>query len=114
MSDLGVYIHVPFCKHACPYCDFYKIELRAIPAATRLAFIDVVQQEFLLHVTANPGLVERRLESIYFGGGTPSTLKPEQVGDFVAFLKSSFAGADSAAMSVWALRSTSTSGGRLA
>lgn len=96
MNDLGLYIHVPFCKHACPYCDFYKVELRAIPAATRLAFIDVVQQEFLLHVTANPGLVERRLESIYFGGGTPSTLKPEQVGDFVTFLKSSFAGAPTA------------------
>ncbi|MCC6547899.1 radical SAM family heme chaperone HemW [Candidatus Sumerlaeota bacterium] len=92
MTDLGLYIHVPFCKHACPYCDFYKLELRAIPAATRLAFTSVVEQELILHLTAHPDLAERRLETIYLGGGTPSTLKPELVGGLVSFLQRAFQG----------------------
>ncbi|MDX2175079.1 MAG: radical SAM family heme chaperone HemW [Candidatus Sumerlaeia bacterium] len=82
-GTLGLYVHVPFCKHACPYCDFYKLELRDRPARARLEFPDAVAAELRLHLAADPSLRRRTLDTIYFGGGTPSTLVPEAVGDLI-------------------------------
>lgn len=76
---LGLYLHVPFCKHACPYCDFYKIELRDRPARDRLDFPERLARELELLLAAHPGLSARPLATIYFGGGTPSTLEPGSV-----------------------------------
>jgi len=93
-GDLGIYIHVPFCKHACPYCDFYKIELRDRPARARLEFPAMLAMELRLLMAEYPDLPARPLSTIYFGGGTPSTLVPEAVGDLVAELKGAFVSAD--------------------
>ncbi len=68
----GVYLHIPFCKRLCAYCDFYK--------SVRLGLIDEV-------VTAmHRELLERRdylhdpkIETLYFGGGTPSLLPVERL-----------------------------------
>lgn len=75
-AGLGLYIHAPFCKHACPYCDFYKFELRDRPARERLDFAPRVAAEHALLLDAEPGLAQRPIETIHFGGGTPSTLPP--------------------------------------
>ncbi len=89
-KSLGLYIHVPFCKHECPYCDFYKLELRSRPARSRLDFPDRLDKELQLLLAAYPRLAGRRLETIYFGGGTPSTLVPESVGSLIQRLQSRF------------------------
>jgi oxygen-independent coproporphyrinogen-3 oxidase len=83
---LGLYIHVPFCKHACPYCDFYKIELRERPARERLEFPAIVRQEHELLLGAHPNLLHRAIDTIYFGGGTPSTLSPPTVAELIRHL----------------------------
>lgn len=82
---LGLYFHVPFCKHACPYCDFYKMELRDRPARTRLEFPALLAREHALLLAAHPHVAERPPTSIYFGGGTPSVLRP---GDVKALINS--------------------------
>jgi len=72
----GIYIHIPFCKQACHYCDFhfstsltYKAELlNALHQEIRL------QKDFLNGET---------IETIYFGGGTPSLLEGEEISQII-------------------------------
>lgn len=90
-DSFGIYIHVPFCKHECPYCDFYKMELRDRPARVRLDFPGQIAAELALYIQENPQLAGRRLDTIYFGGGTPSTLVPEGVGELIVAIRESFA-----------------------
>lgn len=87
MNTIGLYIHVPFCRHACPYCDFYKFELRDRPASLRLGFLETAARELQLLLERHPHLRGRKLATVYFGGGTPSTLHP---GRFRAFLAEVF------------------------
>lgn len=68
----GIYIHIPFCKQACLYCDFhFSTSLRL-----RNEFIDALLKEIALTEIGNP---DSNIESIYFGGGTPSLLLPEEL-----------------------------------
>src|SRR5580704_14757593 len=64
----GVYIHFPYCLAKCPYCDFasYGVERQAIDHA---GYADAVLRE--LDARA-PQLEGRSIESVFFGGGTPS------------------------------------------
>jgi len=67
----GIYIHIPFCKQRCTYCDFYtEVAPQFIPT-----FIDSVVKE--LHIRKEY-LNDAPIETIYFGGGTPSILNYEQ------------------------------------
>jgi len=71
----GLYFHIPFCKQACHYCDFhFSTQLKSRPA-----IISAMQQELTLraHELATP------VRSIYFGGGTPSLLKPEEIAQLI-------------------------------
>jgi oxygen-independent coproporphyrinogen-3 oxidase len=69
----GLYIHVPFCRRKCPYCDFYSITDRSLQPA----FVAAVLREMQMHADEAAG---RRFDTIYLGGGTPSLLSPRQVG----------------------------------
>lgn len=71
----GLYIHIPFCKRKCAYCDFYseeKAEQFIFP------FIDALTREANLYIGIFPPRGER-LNTIYFGGGTPSLLPSDYV-----------------------------------
>jgi oxygen-independent coproporphyrinogen-3 oxidase len=92
-ATLGLYLHVPFCKHACPYCDFYKLELRDRPARDRIEFPELLARECELLLDAHPELRARTIETIYFGGGTPSTLVPAGVGAAIERMLGNFVGA---------------------
>ena len=68
-----VYVHVPFCARRCSYCDFSIAVRRETPSA---AFADAFEREWTLRL-AHPAWAESsRVETIYFGGGTPSRLDP--------------------------------------
>jgi len=74
MPDLGLYIHWPFCKAKCPYCDFNSHVREAVdPERWAAAY-----ERALGHWAARLG--PRRLRSIFFGGGTPSLMPPRLVG----------------------------------
>ena len=67
-----VYLHIPFCKKVCDYCDF-----RVMPAQARLfgEFTDIVCKQIVCFESAYPGLL-KTAETLYLGGGTPSALPP--------------------------------------
>ncbi|MEM7711075.1 MAG: radical SAM family heme chaperone HemW [Pseudomonadota bacterium] len=73
VRDLGVYIHWPFCEAICPYCDFNVRRARHVDHAVWLA-------AFRRAILAWRGVLDgRRVESIFFGGGTPSLMPPATV-----------------------------------
>lgn len=71
----GIYVHWPFCKAKCPYCDFNSHVRHE--AVDTLSFADALARE-LAWFAARTG--RREVESIFFGGGTPSLMPPEAVG----------------------------------
>lgn len=78
-----LYIHIPFCKRICTYCDFYKVgAVSLIPKV-----VEAMHRE--LDERCNY-LAERHLTSIYFGGGTPSLLTAEQIEGIVSHARRLF------------------------
>src|ERR1022692_1395298 len=73
--ELSAYLHIPFCEKKCIYCDFYSIENLSL----RSDFVDLLIREIDLKLEANPNLAGRELKTIFFGGGTPSLLTPEEL-----------------------------------
>lgn len=79
-DDLAVYIHWPFCKSKCPYCDFYKQVCRNVEQ-------DKIIDEYLQNLAYYHELTaERKIKSIFFGGGTPSLIKPQNVVRIIDFI----------------------------
>ena len=70
----GVYVHWPFCLSKCPYCDFNS-HVRAAPI-DEARFVAAFRQELAHRAALAPG---RIVSSIFFGGGTPSLMKPQTV-----------------------------------
>lgn len=68
----GIYIHIPFCKQACNYCDFHF--------STSLKNKDALIKALLLEIELRKNyLKDSTIETIYFGGGTPSVLSEKDV-----------------------------------
>ncbi|MCX7945714.1 MAG: radical SAM family heme chaperone HemW [Hydrogenophilus sp.] len=75
---LSVYVHVPWCVAKCPYCDFHSYPLRGpLPEE---AFVAAVVTDL---ARERERVGERRVKTIFFGGGTPSLLSPSAVGSVV-------------------------------
>ena len=81
-AELGLYIHFPFCLAKCPYCDFAVQVADVIPEEryTRAILAELAQR-------ALPG---RTLDSIFFGGGTPSLWHPRWVGKVLDAVQGAF------------------------
>ncbi|HEU5147893.1 MAG TPA: radical SAM protein, partial [Chryseosolibacter sp.] len=68
----GIYLHIPFCKQACHYCDFHFSTNTTI----RRQLLDAMGEEISLQQNYLEG---EGVSTIYFGGGTPSILTAEEV-----------------------------------
>ena len=68
----GIYIHIPFCKKACHYCNFHF----STNQNSKSAFIKAVCKELILRKTE---YVSEVIQSIYFGGGTPTVLEVSEL-----------------------------------
>jgi len=76
----GIYIHIPFCNIKCPYCDFTSFVWQEDKLKDR--YVEALKKELLMYLNNNFDL-----QTIYFGGGTPSTLKPEKIAEIIEFVK---------------------------
>jgi putative oxygen-independent coproporphyrinogen III oxidase len=84
-SALGVYVHFPWCRRRCPYCDF------AVEVATSPPHADYLAAVLAELADEAPAFAGRQLVSIYFGGGTPSLWRPDCVAELVAAVRARFA-----------------------
>src|SRR6478735_10485237 len=82
-TDLGVYVHFPWCLKKCPYCDFLSVAAER-PALPHAAYADTVIAELERRVE---NLGEVRLVSVFFGGGTPSLWEPAELGRVLARIR---------------------------
>ncbi|MEO3405349.1 radical SAM family heme chaperone HemW [Mucilaginibacter sp. CAU 1740] len=68
----GIYIHIPFCKQACHYCDFHF--------STSLKYKDEMLHALLREIKLQKSYLDNEtIETIYFGGGTPSVLEGDEI-----------------------------------
>jgi oxygen-independent coproporphyrinogen-3 oxidase len=74
--DVGVYLHVPFCERVCPYCDFAVVAARSLARDREDRYVDALLAEL---ARRRDDFGDRRLASLYLGGGTPSLLRPDSV-----------------------------------
>ena len=87
LGDMGLYVHIPFCKQKCMYCDF--------PAYQNLqdyyeTYVYALVQEMDLWVSEHPESKAKPIDTIYFGGGTPTELSIQQLQMIVDKIKSTF------------------------
>ncbi len=68
----GVYIHIPFCKKSCSYCNFYF----SVSQTQKTDIVEAILKEIDMH---NNFLKTDKIQSVYFGGGTPSLLETSEV-----------------------------------
>lgn len=86
-TKAGIYVHIPFCKQACSYCDFhFSTSLKTAEAVTEAILREIQQQPYFEGAPA--------IQSLYFGGGTPSILPMRQLGAIVNALEKKFGFAD--------------------
>ncbi|MCB0820807.1 MAG: coproporphyrinogen III oxidase, partial [Bacteroidetes bacterium] len=74
-----IYFHIPFCRHACVYCDFHF--------NTSLRFLPDLYQALHQEIDYRKAEIPQICESIYFGGGTPSVLTSQQIADLIIHVK---------------------------
>ena len=68
----GIYIHIPFCRRKCHYCNFFSVA----SLKHKQQFLDALREEIMLQYDYLSG---QRVQSIYLGGGTPSLLEPAEI-----------------------------------
>ena len=78
----GIYIHIPFCRHKCSYCNFFSV----VSQKHRTEIVPAILQE----IDARKNAINEKVETIYFGGGTPSLLSVNEVEQLIDKLFASF------------------------
>ena len=89
--SLALYVHMPWCVRKCPYCDFNSHQLKS--AAPDASYIDALIRDFDLEL---PRVLGRRIDTVFFGGGTPSLFQPEDFSRLLGALRNRIAFADDA------------------
>ncbi len=79
-----LYIHVPFCKLRCIYCDFYSTTQGA---TIRRSYVEALCEELRTRADFLP---TRLLHTLYFGGGTPSQLCPDELAHIMSTIRETF------------------------
>ncbi len=84
MNQTAIYIHIPFCDHKCIYCDFYSI----INHENTSNYLSALKREIDFY--AQKFSLDRKIISIFFGGGTPSLMEPSYIQEIIHTVKNKF------------------------
>ena len=108
-ADFGVYLHVPFCRVRCGYCDFNTYTATELRGARQDAYADEVLREIAIsrRVLAERGPL-RPAQTVFFGGGTPTLLPPGDLARMLDGVREAFGLADGAEVTVEANPDTMT------
>jgi oxygen-independent coproporphyrinogen-3 oxidase len=90
-ASLALYVHLPWCVRKCPYCDFNSHQLKS--GQPDVSYIDALIRDF---ETEAPRLEGRRIDTVFFGGGTPSLFAPADFARLLGALKERIDVADDA------------------
>ena len=90
-ADLGLYLHIPFCRKRCKFCYFRVYTDKNSKDVER--YLNGLAREVEIYA-AQPFLTGRPLHFVYFGGGTPSFISPKQLSGLVVRLKDAFSWSD--------------------
>lgn len=83
MNKIGLYIHIPFCKSKCPYCDFYSLRKGEED-------YDIYTSSLKKSLNWWKQKTDKKADTLYLGGGTPSLLGGERISEIVSFAKELF------------------------
>lgn len=78
----GIYVHIPFCKQACHYCNFHF--------STNHTMLPLMIEAIIKEASLNKAYLAATVETIYFGGGTPSLCSVDQIEKMIAHFKQTF------------------------
>ncbi|NNC10785.1 coproporphyrinogen III oxidase [Planctomonas sp. JC2975] len=90
--DFGVYLHVPFCRVRCGYCDFNTYTATELRGARQADYAEQAATEvaFGAEVLALSGIPSREAATVFFGGGTPTLLPSADLASMLAAVRSTF------------------------
>src|SRR3989339_518269 len=83
-KETAIYIHIPFCDHKCIYCDFYSI----ITKDNVTSFLQALKKEINYYADIHSS--DRIVNSIFFGGGTPSLMNPKYIHEIIELVRKRF------------------------
>jgi len=99
-SPFGVYVHVPFCRTRCGYCDFNTYTATELGGgASQAAYPDLVKREIARAKAVLPA-GKAKVSTVFFGGGTPTLLAPDSLGDIIKQIDDAFGLAEDAEVTV--------------
>lgn len=84
MKELEIYIHIPFCARKCNYCDFLSFPSGGMP---QRAYVDRLKEEITKASVLFP---EHEVTSVFIGGGTPSILEAELIGELMDCVRENY------------------------
>lgn len=84
-ETFGLYVHFPFCYARCPYCHFYSLSYEE---GRKKIWLRTLEKEIQQAARAVSG--QGMVDTLYFGGGTPSLVSPEEIAEIIACLKLNF------------------------
>jgi oxygen-independent coproporphyrinogen-3 oxidase len=84
---LGLYLHIPFCSAICSYCNFNR---GLLDSDLKRRYVDALEREILGAGGDAGQTTTREADTIFFGGGTPSLLEPEEIARLIAACRAAF------------------------
>ena len=92
LRTLHAYVHIPFCKVRCGYCDFNTYTSTELRGVTQNSFFDNLLSEirFAKNVLNDSQIAHRKFSTVFFGGGTPTQMTAEQLGQILEVLTDEF------------------------
>lgn len=89
-NTLGIYVHVPFCRSKCPYCDFYSLcGVKDADGYVNAVINDINTLSGMADFVGKEAFT-RPVDTVYFGGGTPSFIGAKRITDILAAVRESF------------------------